>query len=922
MNRSAHNPEELLSLLENYSPYLTRLLALQPHVLDSFHNADAEHFCQNIIDDITRRQCEDISNYAARHYLRQCKQQISLMIALADISGEWTLKQVTYMLSLFADAVTQYALEHSLRAAVPKAMLSETPVSRDCGIVILGMGKLGGYELNYSSDIDIIAIYDPERLDYLTPPARGRFAARIIQQVASLLQDRTDHGYVFRVDLRLRPDPASTALAVSLDTATHYYERVGQNWERAAMIKARIIAGDMTLGQKFLHALQPFIWRNHLDFAAIDDILSIKRQMQATQEPDITLPSHHLKTGYGGIREIEFLVQIYQLIWGGRVTELRIRATCEGLELLTQQGLISAATNDALQSAYQLLRLVEHRLQMRNDQQTHSLPENEQGFAELAIFCGFTTAVDFKDTLLMHLNNVHSIFTEAFAESHPLGSAGKLVFTGVDHDAHTLDTLSQMGFDNAESISTAIQLWHKGSKKSTRTKKARELLTELVPDILHALASTVNPDQAFKRFDEFLDALPSGVQLFSLFQSNTALLTLIARIVGNAPILATRLSRYPQMLDLIVQRHANPLSTLSGSLKKDLSDWLTLARNEEEIIHYFCMFKLEKEFVVATQLLQQAITPRAASRYLSLLADTMIRKAVELVAAQLNEKYHVQPKLRFCIIALGKLGTKSLMIGSDLDVMCIYDAMSEREHDYYHRLTTRVIRLLSYPTKEGPLYEMDTQLRPFGAQGAVAVQLQGFIRYYNDSAWLVENLALVQARIVMTSKAMKPDIAKALRVAQYVGQPYREIIRNIHDVRAKINHQYHSTNPWDIKYISGGMMDIQWILKALLARQRQDIPYPDKIHITSNQITWLYDCRILTAQQASTMRKAYRLYHTTLSYLRLYQQTHIQDHEMSESFKLLLADVTKIHDFAKLRQKLLRTQARIYQLYEQLDEWV
>lgn len=925
--KPSHEELRFLAHIARHSPYLTRLLQLYEEDFNACCNGKTQTQYNTIIAELNEHTSYQITKEKGHFFVRECKQRVALLIALADIGGLWDLAHITSALSDFADSVVQFALEQILRANVPKTISQNKALSDQLGIVILGMGKLGGRELNYSSDIDLIALYDEAKLSFLNPPARGRFAVRIVQQLAAYLQDRQQNGYVFRVDLRLRPDPASTGLAVGLHTAIRYYEHVGQNWERAAMIKARIIAGDAQTGNEFLSAIQPFLWRNHLDFAAIDDILSIKRQMQTKAQhhnhQHIILPLHNIKTGYGGIREIEFLAQIYQLIWGGRVTELRTRATCHVLNELQKAGFIAHAANDHLQAAYRLFRLIEHRLQMRMDQQTHSLPESEHAMNELASFCGVADAASFQDTVLVHLQRVHHYFKASFADSTPLGSSGKLVFTGVSHDAETLATLQHMGFGNTEYISTSIQSWHKGSKRCTRSKKARELLTELVPALLEALSNTVDPDQAFKRFDDFLDALPAGIQLFSLFNSNAHLLNMIIKLIGNAPVLAKRLLRYPQLLDLVVQRH---FDTPSFSLSQDLDNWLGLARNEEEIYHYYCMFKLEKEFMVGVQLLERSITPNEASHILTRLADTMIQKAVELAILQLSEKYNIKTETQFALIALGKLGSESLIIGSDLDVMCIYDLSDEYPNDaaisqqqYYNRLSARVINLLAYPTKDGPLYEMDTQLRPYGNQGALAVKLDAFSTYYASSSWVVENMALLQGRIITCNNKLQPYIETALQQAQIMKQDYKDIIQNLHEVRKKIHNQHYSSNPWDIKYVWGGMMDIQWILKALLAKSTQMGSFEKKIYRIHSQIQWLVQQELLDRKQARILRKAHRLFQTTLSYMRLCHTDMVHDEEMTEGFKALLTRATGMRSFEQLRQRLLRYQSQIYQMVQNLE---
>jgi [glutamine synthetase] adenylyltransferase / [glutamine synthetase]-adenylyl-L-tyrosine phosphorylase len=923
--------QNTINLIQKHSPYLERLIALYPDVVEVFEAGAADAQIEAWISEIYEKQTHEMSESAGRIYLRTLKQKISLLIALADIAGVWDLSKITRALSLFADSCVQFALEQIYRASIPKAQLVAGEIlSKQSGIAILGMGKLGAYELNYSSDIDLIALYDPEKLSFLTEAGRNRFAVRIIQQLAGFLQDKQEGGYVFRVDLRLRPDPASTGLAVALETATAYYEKAGQNWERAAMIKARFIGGDNATGEQFLRIIQPFIWRNHLDFAAIDDILSIKRQMQAAYEPEISLISHHMKTGYGAIREIEFLAQIHQLIWGGRVRTLRLSPTCVVLDRLSDLELLSKGQVDYLKSAYQLYRLIEHRLQMKHDQQTHTMPSTEAEINELAEFCGFADSAAFKAQLLEYLNGVHEIFTLAFQDSAPLGFGGKLVFTGVDHDFETLQTLRNMGFKQPEEVSTAIQQWHKGSKRCTRTKRAREILTELVPLILAELGATASPDRAFHNFDNFLSALPVGVQPFSLFNVNRPLLSVVASIVGNAPVLAAQLSQYPQLLDVLVNRE---ISNVEAEITLHMLDeWLKLARDQEELVNYFCSFKLEQEFRIGVDLLERKIAPQEASLLLTQLADSMIYKAVEYAAEQLKAKYKSPPSVNVAIIGLGKLGTTELMIGSDLDLMCVYDVDSEdyrddvellEAHQYYNRLINRIIHLLTHPTKIGNLYQLDTKLRPYGAQGAVAVKLDSFKEYYSNSAWVVEHLALMQARIVYTSESMQAKMRQALDDAKVIDVKPAQLIKHVHEVRAKISEQHFSSNPWDIKYVWGGVMDLQWILKTLIAKHTSIMPADDSVMgdltSTTAQLKWLYERDILNDRQYQSLLEAHHLFHSTLSYLRLCHGDKLDEKNINEGLQILLCSVSGFRNFTALKQQLLRLQAQVYHIYQNLE---
>ncbi len=913
-----------IAFITDYSPYLSRLITAHPEVVKHFLEGHADTYCTKLIATIHNIPGRLPSYSQAQAWLRIQKQRIALMVALADISEYWNTATVTSTLSHFADGCVAYALHHAYLHTLP-ASITRPPSITQSGITILALGKLGGYELNYSSDIDLIALYDPEKLDMLAPAARNQFAVRVIRHLSGFLQDRQEEGYVFRVDLRLRPDPASTGLAVALGAATHYYESVGQNWERAAMIKARHIAGDSDTAQHFLTALQPFIWRNHLDYAAIEDILSIKRQMQAKEEPDISLPGHHIKTGYGGIREIEFLAQIHQLIWGGRIPALRAKSTCEVLALLADHDLLDADIVHDLTHAYYTYRMIEHRLQMRLDQQTHRLPSSPEGMDRLAQFCHVSNTGHFTKALLEQLHYVHNVFIHTFHESTPLGYAGKLVFTGVDHDRETIDNLMRMGFSNPKAISTIIRQWHTGDKRCTRTKRARELLTELVPVILQHLAETADPDRAFRQFDAFLDGLPIGVQPFSLFQSHPHLLSLIADITGNAPVLARKLTYYPYLLDLLVDQHLDISSWGAKHAYTMLDEQLTLARDEEEAIEYFCNFKLEREFAAGIALLRGILSPQQTSTYLTRLADSMVMKAVELARSQLEHRNIINDDHHFAIIGLGKLGTRELMIGSDLDVMCIYNISDEcspedQEHwkDYYKRLTTRVIHLLSYPTKTGALYEMDTKLRPYGSQGALAVGLDTFATYYARDSWIVENLALLQARIIYTSDAIAGTMEQALCQAQDISFTMNEISDAIYDTRRKISDQYFSSNPWDIKYVWGGMMDLQWIVKALLADQYHNQHYHLHKPSTLHHLQWLYEQEILDEWQHDILRDAYQLYHQVLSYLRLCHEQLPDDKNLTKGLQTLLARVMHTPNFHHLRQQLLRAQSQVYHLYKNL----
>ncbi|HEX2760624.1 MAG TPA: hypothetical protein VHM27_08925, partial [Rhizomicrobium sp.] len=489
--------------------------------------------------------------------LRSAKRAAALAIALADIGGLWPLEEVTGALTRFAYACVQGALRFLLRQAAALHGMAEkngAVLEATTGLTVLAMGKYGAHELNYSSDIDLVVFYDAERFPFAKRgDARGA-AVDIVRGLVKLIAETTSDGYVFRTDLRLRPDAGATQVAISLDAAEAYYENLGQNWERAAMIKARPCAGDPETGAAFKEMIAPFIWRRNLDFAAIEDIQSIKRQIHAhAGHSEVAVAGHNIKLGRGGIREIEFFAQTQQLILGGRHPGLRTASTLASLAALAVNGTIAPETAADLTRAYRYLRMLEHRLQMIEDEQTHTVPKSEEGVAHVACFMGHDDAQDFRAALTGILETVQGHYARLFQRETDLAdSHGSLVFTGVEDDPETLETLRAMGFGAPSQVAGTIRGWHHGRIRAMRSARARELLTKLTPAILKSLAATADPDSAFLQFDRFLSNLPSGVQLFSLFLARPEFLTLLAKVVGSAPRLATHLGRTPATLDALL----------------------------------------------------------------------------------------------------------------------------------------------------------------------------------------------------------------------------------------------------------------------------------------------------------------------------------------------------------------------------------
>ena len=667
------------------SPFLARLAVREREFLSRWLSRPPTAALAQIAADCrTASSAPDIA--AAMAILRRAKRQAALVIAFADIAGVWSLQHVTRALSDFADVCVSSALRFLLIQKAQQAEMGASDPAKlesETGLVILAMGKYGAFELNYSSDIDLVVFYDHLRFPFRKKDDARGAAVDIVKGLVRLLSEVTGDGYVFRVDLRLRPDAGATQVAISTDAAEAYYEGMGQNWERAAMIKARACAGDARAGAAFLKSLSPFVWRRSLDYAAIEDIHSIKRQIHAHgKHGDIAVAGHNIKLGRGGIREIEFFAQTQQLILGGRNPALRSPVTLAAIEALREDGLVSDGAASDLSAAYLFLRTLEHRLQMIEDQQTHTMPKSAEEIAHIVCFMGFADTAAFGAVLLHHLNTVQGHYLRLFEREAPLAAGeGSLVFTGVEDDPETIQTLANMGFRDPSHIAQAIRGWHHGRIRATRSARAREILTRLMPALLDALAATADPDAAFAQFDRFISRLPAGVQLFSLFLANTHLLRLVSDICGSAPSLADYLARSPGVLDALLDPGFLGSLPSRGQLEEMLGSQLQSARGHEGALDAARRFAKEQIFRCGVQIIEGTLAAAAAGPAFAAIAETTIGG---LLSASETELAPAVGRVRggaFCVVAMGKLGGREMTAASDLDLIFIYDAPEDAVSD-------------------------------------------------------------------------------------------------------------------------------------------------------------------------------------------------------------------------------------------------
>jgi glutamate-ammonia-ligase adenylyltransferase len=845
--------------------------------------------------------------------LRQAKAQAALTIAFADIGGIWSLQTITAALSELAGTCLQAAIRHllcALHAARAITLPNPADPEQNCGFVALALGKLGAGELNYSSDIDLVLLYDSESPVY--PEAAQPIMARLARDMVTLLSARDEHGYVFRVDLRLRPDPGATPPVVSLLTALTYYEAHGRTWERAAFSKARPIAGDLALGEQFLAAIKPFIWRRDLDFAAIADIRGMKRQIDAAQTNDGLL-GHDVKLGRGGIREIEFIVQTLSLVWGGQDAGLRIPQTLRALPALARAGHLPDFCARELAAAYALLRKVEHRLQMVADRQTHELPASSEALDKFAVFLGDP---NFKKSFPKLLARVHRHFSEFFdagteqpaARNFDPGAAGKAPETFVA-------ALAALGFKDIQHIAERLRAWSAGTMPALRSERARELLEQLLPHLLAALGRQQDPDRAFLNFDTLISRQRAGVQLLSLFARNAALLDRLAAVLGAAPALAEHLAQDAQALEVLLTptaRFAAPKPALKRLLKE--------AANLEDATAITRRFVRREEFHLSVATLEGRLDADQAGRLRSNLAQAALAALLpHVLASQIARSGKVRGA-KFGVIALGKAGGAEMLAGSDLDLMLIYDYAPAdiAPTPYFVRLAHAFTGALTAQGPEGPIYHVDMRLRPSGNQGPVAVSRASFRHYHAAESWTWERMALTRARVLAATpkfdRALGEDILRALSRPA----PAPDILDDTAAMLKRVNAEFPAAGPWDVKYCIGGMIELAFIAEALLLIHGPAHPELFCFN-TAAAIRALERVGYLDAPDALVLLKADFLWRTIQGIIRI---TGMRETDAAPPEALLapLLRATGTDGLAALRATMANTQTSVRSCFERYIE--
>ena len=805
---------ELLRSIFANSPFLTQCalsdLSFLAFFLEQGLDTGLGHVFDAIRDDLSRET--DVNRL--KKELRIARKRVALLVAVADIAGIWSLERVTQALSDFADVAISAAISHILIAADEKgdiALHDKYFPEFECGYFALAMGKYGARELNYSSDIDLIVIYDPVKIDYRGSRSVQQLLIRLTRELVSILQDVTADGYVFRVDLRLRPDPGSTPVAIPYANALGYYETRGAGWERAAMIKARPAVGDLRLGRQFMAELAPFIWRPRVDFWAQREMAKIKRQINEHRgSAEIGYLGHNIKLGRGGIREIEFFAQSHQLVYGGRDFYLRSIRTLDALSTLAEAGHIDDATADQLTEAYEFLRQLEHRLQMVNDQQTQTLPDDDAGMRHVASFMGYADTDNFRDSLLQHLRTVEATYTSVFEVEEP--AQVQYDFQLESKTDETIELLGESGFEDAGATYERIRRWQTGAYAAFRDPRSQELIAELIPRIIDKAAASTKPDLVIKDFDRFFTQLKSGVASLSTLASSPRTFDFLFDALSKAPLLSDVISRWPARLETLVSRTGFEPVPDARVLRAECARLIKAAPNEELAYQAGAEWANQQRLAIAEMVLYQSIDWAESSGAFSEIADAALQSYYQSGLHDDANDRDVETA-SIALAAIGQYGARELTFAGPCDIL-VFTAEESDELTAARQLSRRLLLAVAAATQAGKIVEVNFNQTGYGTRGPIVTQIRPFLSHCQTEDGLWALLALPQLRCVFGSNSLMQDVNDAIVEFLRSGAGWRCLAERSSDLLALLRSPS-SASIWDVRHCQGGLAELEVLIASL-----------------------------------------------------------------------------------------------------------
>jgi glutamate-ammonia-ligase adenylyltransferase len=800
MNRNAQpdRRENAVERAERHSPFLREAMAARPEIVQAFL-ADGARVATGLALTPVDHEVES--------GLRRMRRGLALAVALGDLAGELSLKETTRLLSDFADSAIEAALTTAIAERVAGADSS--------GFAVIAMGKLGSHELNYSSDVDLLLLFDPESLARRERDDAGEAAVRVGRRLIELLQRRTADGYVERVDLRLRPSPEVTPIALPVHAAISHYESSALPWERAAFIRARASAGDIELGRRFLDAIQPFIWRRSMDFGVIDEIRQISARIRDHFAQGSSIgPGYDLKRGRGGIREVEFFVQIQQMIHGGRDPSVRAPATLDAIAALTAAGRIDAPSAHELAETYGLLRTIEHRVQMVDDAQTHLIPIQPHALDNVAQLHGLKNGAELVEELRPHVERVGTLFDGLAPDERRQLS---------NDPAIAVKELAELGFHDPNQAARHVADWRSGKARSLRSPAAQQAFEAMLPGLLKAIAAGADPDHALNRLSDIVERLSSGVNLFRLLEARPALAELLAKVLAHAPALADQLARRPELFEGLFDASSFAMPPEAEQFACVLSEAMR-GHPYDVALDRVRRLVNERRFALGVQLIDRRRDPLEVTEGYARVAEGALIALAQAAADEFESAHGRMPGAELVILGLGRLGGHSLTHASDLDIIYLHSAEQGRvsdgakplgPNDYFNRLASRVTAALSVPTAAGPLYDVDARLRPEGVKGMLVVSLDAFERYQRHEAWTWEHMALCRARPVFGSPASRERVESLIESILRMPRDFGKTAADATRMRADMERHKPARGPLDVKLGSGGLVDLEFSTHVL-----------------------------------------------------------------------------------------------------------
>ncbi|MDR9407014.1 MAG: bifunctional [glutamate--ammonia ligase]-adenylyl-L-tyrosine phosphorylase/[glutamate--ammonia-ligase] adenylyltransferase [Spiribacter sp.] len=829
--------------------------------------------------------------------LRQFRAREMLRIAWRDLTGRAGLDETLANLSALADVMIDTALEW-LYTELCQTMGTPRDANGEAQrMIVLGMGKLGGEELNFSSDIDLIfAFPEPGFTDATTPKPNEQFFARLGRGLIAALDQQTADGQCFRVDMRLRPYGDSGPLAMSVPAMELYFLEQGREWERYALIKARVVAGDQATGNALLESLTPFIYRKYLDYGALESLRDMKAMI--AREVRRRRLADNVKLGRGGIREVEFIAQAFQLIRGGQEPALRERALQPVIAYLAEQALIPPHAQQDLNQAYRYLRVIENRIQAMHDRQAHDLPTDPLDQARLVLAMGAADWGALREQLDDWRRRVQGHFDQVFVAPQQEDEAEQTDepdFADIWHDLLEADSagdvLAAAGFSDANSAHKGIAQFRDGSRVRALSDQGRTRLDRLMPMLLAATGGTDNPDAVLDRLLTLLDSIVRRTAYLALLNEHPMAVSQLVRLVGGSPWIARYLALHPMLLDELLDPRTLYAPLSRDALSAELNARLQAVDGNdlEQAMEVLRQFKQTQVLRVAAADLAGAIPVMLVSDYLTDIAEVIIEQVLILAWQQVSGRYGEPLRAdkqvaEFGVVAYGKLGSLELGYGSDLDIVFLHDPVpsgaattGEKPVEpavFFARLAQRIIHILATPTPGGILYEVDTRLRPSGQSGLLTTSLEAFADYQRERAWTWEHQALVRTRMVAGSPALRQQFAAVRR--EILTQPReRAVLRDeVEQMRERMRRELGSrtSQGFDLKQDRGGIADIEFMVQygALVGAQdyRGLLRYTDNIRLLDE----LERAGELTTAQAQTLARAYREYRARVHRLTLQEQ--------------------------------------------------